>query len=55
MSPLYGLGNVGLALGIATVGLILGLLACRYRRLGPGMWTHAFFNAMSVLALLAAR
>lgn len=53
MSPLYGLGNVGVVTGIATVGLILGWLAYRYRRLGPGMWTHAFFNAMAVLALLA--
>ena len=32
-------------------GLILGLLAVRSGRLGPGIWAHAAFNAVTVLLL----
>jgi uncharacterized protein len=52
LSPDLGLGNIGEMLVITTVGLILGWLAQRYRRLGPGVWAHGWFNLGSTLLLL---
>ncbi|HEU5001506.1 MAG TPA: CPBP family glutamic-type intramembrane protease [Actinomycetota bacterium] len=50
MRPSYGLGNVAVFLGIAVFGLVQGWMADHYRRLGPGMWSHGFFNLAAVLA-----
>ena len=50
MRPSYGLGNVSVFVGIAAFGVVQGWLADRYRRLGPGMWSHGFFNLAAVLA-----
>jgi hypothetical protein len=38
---------------IMPVGFLLGCLRWRYQRLGPGMVTHAVFNAMAVAVLFA--
>jgi membrane protease YdiL (CAAX protease family) len=38
---------------IVPVGFLLGCLRWRYQRLGPGMVTHAVFNAMTVAVLFA--
>jgi len=40
---------------IIPVGLVLGILRWRYNRLGPGMVTHAVFNAIAVAITLAVR
>ncbi|HXY91053.1 MAG TPA: CPBP family intramembrane glutamic endopeptidase, partial [Acidimicrobiia bacterium] len=40
---------------IMPTGFLLGVLRWRYERLGPGMLTHAFFNAMAVAVLIATR
>jgi membrane protease YdiL (CAAX protease family) len=40
---------------ILPVGFLLGCLRWRYQRLGPGIVTHAFFNAMAVAVLFATR
>jgi membrane protease YdiL (CAAX protease family) len=39
-------------LGVGTFGLVLGLAARRYGRLGPTMIGHAVFNAAAVIPLL---
>lgn len=38
---------------ILPVGMLLGILRWRYQRLGPGMVTHAAFNAIAVAVTLA--
>ena len=40
-------------LSIFVVGLLLGVLRWRYRRLTPGMFTHAIFNLIAVLLFFA--
>ncbi len=52
VTPDEGLGNVGIMLGVGTFGLVLGLAARRFRRLGPTIVGHALFNATAVLPLL---
>jgi membrane protease YdiL (CAAX protease family) len=53
LSPAYGLGNVGVLVAIGVLGVILGATATRYRRLGPDIATHAWFNLVATLALVA--
>ncbi len=53
-SPALGLANVSVILSTAVAGGVLGALAVHYRRLGPGIWTHAWFNLAAVAILLAA-
>ncbi|MHB8670483.1 MAG: CPBP family glutamic-type intramembrane protease [Acidimicrobiales bacterium] len=53
-SPLYGLRNVFVIAATATFGIVLAIVAERYRRLTPGMAAHAFFNLVAVAALAAA-
>jgi membrane protease YdiL (CAAX protease family) len=36
---------------LVVFGVILGILAVRYGRLGPGIWAHAAFNAVTVILL----
>ena len=40
---------------LLVVGVVFGVLAVRYGRLGPGMWAHGAFNAVVVVALAARR
>jgi len=54
LSPDLGLGNITEMLAITTAGLVLGWLAVRYRRLGPGVWAHGWFNLGSTLLLLTS-
>ena len=54
MNPIYGLANVTVVMAITSFGIIAGYLAEHYRRLGPGMCAHAWFNLVTVLALVAA-
>ena len=41
--------------GLAAFGVVLGLLAHRSGRLGPGIVAHAAFNAVTVVLLVMAR
>ncbi len=51
--PTQGWGNVGL-IGVLTIaGLVLGAAAEHYRRLGPSMWAHAWFNVLPAVVLIA--
>jgi uncharacterized protein len=52
MNPVYGLLNVGVVASITVFGIIVGAVAQRYRRLGPGMAAHAFFNLLAVVVML---
>ncbi|HUP87068.1 MAG TPA: type II CAAX endopeptidase family protein [Acidimicrobiales bacterium] len=52
VTPAEGLGNVGIVLGVGVFGLVLGLAARHYGRLGPTMVAHSLFNAAAVLPVL---
>jgi hypothetical protein len=54
LSPDLGLGNVAEMLAITAAGLVLGWLAMRYRRLGPGVWAHGWFNLGSTILLVTS-
>lgn len=41
--------------GLAAFGAVLAWLALRYERLGPAIWAHAAFNAVTVAALFVER
>lgn len=41
--------------GLAAFGAVLAWLALRYDRLGPAIWAHAAFNAVTVAALFLER
>jgi membrane protease YdiL (CAAX protease family) len=51
--PTQGWGNVGLIAALALAGLVLGAAAEHYRRLGPSMWAHAWFNLLPATVLIA--
>lgn len=53
-APERGWGNVGLALVLAAVGAVFGVVAVRTRRLAPSMIAHAMVNAIA-LALVLSR
>jgi uncharacterized protein len=53
MRPSYGLGNVSIFVVIAAMGVIQGVVAERFRRLGPGIVAHGFFNLFALLLALA--
>jgi membrane protease YdiL (CAAX protease family) len=53
MRPSYGLGNVSIFVVIAAMGIIQGVVAERFRRLGPGIVAHGFFNLFALLLALA--
>jgi membrane protease YdiL (CAAX protease family) len=52
VSPSFGAGNIGLAIVLSGVGVILGMAAYRWGRLGPGMIAHMIVNIMAVLAMV---
>src|SRR5439155_8914511 len=51
LRPSYGLGNVSLVVAIGTMGVVQGMVAERYRRLGPVMVAHSLFNLPGLLAI----
>lgn len=53
LKPSYGLGNVSVFAAIAVMGVVQGVIAERYRRLGPAMFSHSLYNVAAVVALLA--
>lgn len=53
INPLFGLGNVSVVAVTATLGVILGITARRFGRLGPGMLAHGFFNLVAVVVIAA--
>jgi membrane protease YdiL (CAAX protease family) len=53
ISPLVGLGNVSVVVAIAVFGLVQGLLAHSFKRLGPSTWSHVFFNLVAIVVALA--
>ncbi len=55
VTPEQGLGNVSIVVGVGTFGLVLGLAARRFGRLGPTMIGHTLFNAAAVVPLLLSR
>lgn len=52
LTPSEGLGNVGIIVGVGVFGLVLGLAARHYGRLGPAIIGHVVFNAAAVVPLL---
>ncbi|MDQ1395585.1 MAG: protease family protein [Acidimicrobiaceae bacterium] len=53
VNVLLGAGNVAVVVAIAAFGVVQGAAALRYRRLGPGIWSHAFFNLVAVVVIAA--
>jgi membrane protease YdiL (CAAX protease family) len=53
LRPSYGLGNVSVFAAIVVMGIVQGIIAERYRRLGPAMLSHGFFNLAAVLSIVA--
>ncbi len=51
--PTQGWQNVSIIATTGLLGVLLGFLAQHFRRLGPGMATHFFFNLVAVAVLLA--
>lgn len=47
-----GAGNVGVIAATAAAGVLFGVVARRYHRLGPGIAGHAWFNLLPVVVLL---
>lgn len=52
LGPTDARGNLGVFLIIAPVGALLGILRFGFKRLGPGMFTHAVYNAIIVTIAL---
>lgn len=53
-APQYGFRNFSIVLGTAIGGLVFGIMAVRFRRLGPDMWAHAWFNVVAVIVLASS-
>lgn len=51
--PTLGLANASVVAGTAAFGLVQGLAAHRWRRLGPCVVAHALFNLLATVVLLA--
>jgi membrane protease YdiL (CAAX protease family) len=45
--------NVALVAALGITGAGLGIIAYIARRLGPSMWTHAFFNTVAAIVMIA--
>jgi membrane protease YdiL (CAAX protease family) len=54
-SPVRGISNVNVVAATATLGIVVGVTAAHYRRLGPGMVAHATQNTLALLLVLATR
>lgn len=53
-NPVYGLRNVGVVLQVLVFGIIAGMLAVHFRRLGPSIAAHAINNAVVTLVVVLA-
>jgi membrane protease YdiL (CAAX protease family) len=49
------MGNIGLVLSLAAVGVVLGVCTRRYGRLVPNMVGHCCFNLPAIIVLFATR
>jgi membrane protease YdiL (CAAX protease family) len=52
VTPEEGLGNLGIVLGLAAFGMVLGAAVRRTGRLGTSIVAHAVFNAIAVVPIL---
>ncbi len=52
VDPARGWGNVGLAIVLSSVGIVLGGAALLLRRIGPTILAHGLFNLVVVLIVL---
>ena len=52
VDPERGMGNIGLALMLGSVGVILGGAAYLFRRIGPGILAHAILNGLALTLAL---
>ncbi len=52
-NPTIGTHNATVVVGIAAMGVVLGLARHYYRRLGPGMVGHGLHNLLVVIIILA--
>ena len=52
LGPTDARGNLGVFLMIAPLGAMLGVLRYGFKRLGPGMFSHAVYNAIIVAVAL---
>jgi membrane protease YdiL (CAAX protease family) len=52
VDPVRGVGNVGLVLVLAGVGVAFGIAAALLGRIGPSMVAHALFNGAVLLVVL---
>jgi membrane protease YdiL (CAAX protease family) len=50
--PGAGDANVGLVVAITASGAVFGFAAWKWRRLGPGIVAHAFFNLLPTIGLV---
>ena len=51
--PSRGVGNIGLLMVLSAVGIVLGLSAFVFRRLGPPMLAHAILNGVALAIALS--
>jgi membrane protease YdiL (CAAX protease family) len=51
--PANGWGNVSVIVTIAALGMVLGLVARRTGRLGPGIIGHGLFNLLAAIVIVA--
>jgi hypothetical protein len=52
IDPVRGVGNIGLMLVLAGVGIAFGVAVALLGRIGPSMVAHALFNAAVLLVVL---
>ncbi len=53
VDPVFGAGNIGLALVLSGVGIAFGTSAYLTRRLGPTVIAHAIFNGVVLLIVIS--
>ncbi|MHB8464935.1 MAG: CPBP family glutamic-type intramembrane protease [Acidimicrobiales bacterium] len=54
-NPALGSHNISVVAGIGAMGIVLGLAAAYYRRLGPGMVAHGLHNLVTLVVILSLR
>lgn len=53
VDPVRGVGNIGLALVLGSVGATLGAAAYLFRRIGPSILAHGILNAVALTLVLS--
>lgn len=53
--PILGWANVAVIAGVTAFGVLQGVAANWFRRLGPNVWAHGLFNLVAVSLVLATR